>query len=532
MPAEHKTRALPRLSLPRRRSEPADAHRRGTGSDDPRRGTWHRALTWLRAHALFLAFLLAGVALRAVTQASYRPALVFYDSRRYLDSIGPMDPGGYAPLGYPLLAKVVLHFVRDLAALATVNHLMALGLGVLLYVVMLRRDVPRWLAALACAPVLLDAYQLFLEQMVMSEILFETFIVLAAAALTWHRRPGYLAAVVAGLCFAAAGLTRYIGVPLVLAGVVFLLLAGGTLWRRLALAAVLAGCCALALGAYASYNKHLNGEFAVSSHTGSRSLYARVATFADCEGLALPAYERPLCPRPGVVAPVDGSLVEGYTFDPRSPAKHVVPPAGQTRAEVLDDFSKRVIRHQPWAFIGAVGADFVRPFIHWSRSRERGELPIERWRFNGYYPRYLYASRLIRRWGGARPAVDRELALAMRDYQVHIGYTPGVLLGAAGLLGLAGALDWSRRRGRSGLRAVCLLWTSTGLLTFLVAVVYQFSWRYFFPVVVTLPVAGAFGLTALFGRRSGDDPACGPPERSAGPPRGTPLQAAPPRGPS
>ena len=120
----------------------------------------------------------------------------------------------------------------------------------------------------------------------------------------------------------------------------------------------------------------------------------------------------------------------------------------------------------------------------------------------------------------------------MRDYQVHIGYTPGVLLGAAGLLGLAGALDWSRRRGRSGLRAVCLLWTSTGLLTFLVAVVYQFSWRYFFPVVVTLPVAGAFGLTALFGRRSGDDPACGPPERSAGPPRGTPLQAAPPRGPS
>ena len=40
-------------------------------------------------------------------------------------------------------------------------------MAVLLYVLLLRRGVPRWLAALAVAPVLLDAYQLQNEQTIM-----------------------------------------------------------------------------------------------------------------------------------------------------------------------------------------------------------------------------------------------------------------------------------------------------------------------------------------------------------------------------
>jgi hypothetical protein len=43
------------------------------------------------------------------------------------------------------------------------------------------------------------------------------------------------------------------------------------------------------------------------------------------------------------------------------------------------------------------------------------------------------------------------------------------------------------------------------LLLFLVAVLYEFSWRYFVPVIVALPPAGAFALTAFRGRRGRGD---------------------------
>jgi hypothetical protein len=307
-----------------------------------------------------------------------------------------------------------------------------------------------------------------------------------------------------------------VGVPLILPGLLFVSLTGGRFAQRLVLVAVLAGTWGLALGAYGIYNHARTGGFAVASHTGPRRIYARVATFADCRGLALPGYERSLCPRPGVVAPRDGSLIEGYTFNGNSPAWHLKVPPGQTSGGVLDDFSSRVIRHQPWDFTRAIAGDFLRPFIHWTRSRRPGELPIERWRFTAFYPRYGRPERLVRRWGGGPITVHRRLALALRRYQLTVGYAPGLLLAAAALLGIAGALGASRRARGSGLRAVCLLWTSTGLLMFAAAVAYEFSWRYFVPVVAVLPAAGAFGATALFGgagattARAGGAPARAP----------------------
>ena len=474
----------------------------------PRRADGLAVRARLGRHGVFLAVLLAGVALRIAAQLSYRPVLLFNDSARYLRLSESLDPGSWAPLGYAVLIKAVLHVVPALSALAVCNHLLGIAVGVVLYATLSRRGVPAWLAALASAGVLLDAYQLFLEQMVMSEALFETFTVLALVALSRRTSPRRRDAALAGLCFAGAGLTRYAGVPLILTGLLFVSLAGGRFAQRAALVAVLAGTWALAVGAYGLYNHARTGSFAISSRSGPRRLYARVAPFADCHGLALPSYERPLCPRPGLVAPRDGSLIEGYTFDLSSPAWHVTVPPGQTAGEVLSDFSKRVILHQPWAFARAVGGDFLRPFVHWTRSRGPGELPVERWRFTGFYPRYGRPERVVRRWGGGPIAVDRRVALALRRYQLTIGYAPGLVLAAAALLGLAGALGLSRRARRSELRAVCLLWTSTGLLVFGAAVVYEFSWRYFVPVICVLPAAGACGATALFG--GGGEAANGP----------------------
>ena len=72
---------------------------------------------------------------------------------------------------------------------AAVQHLLGLGMAVALYVLLLRRGSPRWLAALATAPVLLDAYQLQMEQTVMPDVLFEAPLVAGLAALLWRPRP-------------------------------------------------------------------------------------------------------------------------------------------------------------------------------------------------------------------------------------------------------------------------------------------------------------------------------------------------------
>ena len=53
------------------------------------------------------------------------------------------------------------------------QRLLGLAMAVALYAVLVRRGAARWLAALAVAPVLLDAYQLQMEQMIMPDVWFD-----------------------------------------------------------------------------------------------------------------------------------------------------------------------------------------------------------------------------------------------------------------------------------------------------------------------------------------------------------------------
>ncbi|HUL27314.1 MAG TPA: hypothetical protein VLW44_16275, partial [Streptosporangiaceae bacterium] len=108
-----------------------------------------------REHWLLALLLAAGLALRVAAQLAYRPALFYIDSVKYLFGAYP----GNEPPGYQLLIKPVLA-VADPSLVAAVQHVVGLAMAVLIYLVLLRRGVPRWLAALATAPVLLDAYQL------------------------------------------------------------------------------------------------------------------------------------------------------------------------------------------------------------------------------------------------------------------------------------------------------------------------------------------------------------------------------------
>jgi hypothetical protein len=140
---------------------------------------WWRAV---RRHWLFVLVLTAGLALRVLAQAAYRPALLYIDSVKYLE--GSVTT---APQGYQALLRL-LEPAGGLALVAAVQHAFGLAMAVALYAVLLRRGAPRPVATLAAAPVLLDAYQLQLEQTIMPDVLFETMIAAGVVVLLW--RPG------------------------------------------------------------------------------------------------------------------------------------------------------------------------------------------------------------------------------------------------------------------------------------------------------------------------------------------------------
>ena len=479
------------------------------GADAPSGARWDAAtaLATLRRHWLFALLLALGVLLRVMAQVAYQPVILYFDSPRYLHNAYWLNPNGPDPLGYLVAVRVLLDAFHDLAPLAAFNHLLGLGCAGLIYAVLLRRGVKPWMAALAAGPVLLDGLQLLIEQMVMSEPLFEFFVVLGIALLLWRPRPNPVTAVAAGVSFAAAALTRYVGMSLVVVGLLFCVLAAGRrLTPRLVTAAALLVAFALPVVGYAAYNDAVNGTFAVPSGRVSKGLYARVAATVNCAQLSLPSYERPLCPPKGVVKPLGGSLIQGYALGTTSPLATYRPPAGQRTRQVVNDFVKRAIRQQPLPVARSVGGTLVRPFLSWRRDHKPGELPVARWQFQTKFPLYFTGPSLaqFRHWEGHGPVINRPLARLLRGYQLYLGYTPGPVLLACAILALVAGLGAGRAR-RSGQQLACLLWLGAGFTPLLMADLYQFSWRYQLITLVTFPPAAALGLSALTSPRAAQE---------------------------
>ena len=255
----------------------------------------------LRRHWLFAGLLGLGVLLRVLVCVAYRPAIFYIDSMAtYVPAVKTLDPTGQNPIGYVFLLLKPVLAVGDFTAVAVVQHLLGVGMALVTYALLVHKGAWRWLAAVATTPILLDAYQLQIEHNIMSDPLFQAMLVAALALLAWPRRPGWPAVAAAGLLLGAAVSVRTVGQVLVVPAVLYLLLVGGTWRARAALAGLVAVCFALPVVGYATYHyvwsdRDGQGRFSVSSSNGN-ALYGRVATFADCTGLDLPAYERPLCP--------------------------------------------------------------------------------------------------------------------------------------------------------------------------------------------------------------------------------------------
>jgi hypothetical protein len=475
----------------------------------------------LREHWLFAGLFTAGFVLRAVTFFAYRPALVFTDSAGYIANSLHLGPRPLRPFGYPVMLWI-LPVRWGLEVVPLVQHLMGLGLAVCIYAVLLRLGVSRWLAALATAPVLLDAMQLNLEQQVLSETLFEFLLLGACVLVLWRPRPALVAAAAAGALLAGATLTRSVAM-LVIGPLVLTALFRRIAWPRLG---VMLAAFALPLLLYAAWFHSSYGIYGLNGLDG-HFLYARVAPFAECRGLSMPDYERVLCP----TQPVGHRpTVEQYSWSKRlSPIYHLHLPARLRnakdpwlpRSQVAGDFAQRVILHQPVTYARTVAADFLRGFSP-ERTSESGEVSVGRWKFKTFYPIYPGGPAVLRRYGEVG-RVSPALASFLHSYQT-VGYTPGPLLGLALVVGLVGALGVGRAR-RSGLRSACFLFSTAALVVLVTAVaVNQFSWRYQLPQLILLPPAGALGLTALAGwSLRGSEPEPEPVEAVAAEPEAPPA---------
>ena len=125
-----------------------------------------------------------------------------------------------------------------------------------------------------------------------------------------------------------------------------------------------------------------------------------------------------------------------------------------------------------------------------------------------------------------QPTVNPGLAGFLRAYQLGGGYTPGPLFLVSVLAGLAGTIGVLRRQASAAQRATataCLLTFLSAVAVLLASDLFEFSWRYQLPALVTLPPAGALGITVVIGyvaaRRQGGVPA-GSQAGPASPPSG------------
>jgi hypothetical protein len=462
-----------------------------------------RGAALARRNWLLSVLVAGGLALRVMTQIAYRPALIYIDSLKYLYHAGGADPVGYRILLKPLLVA------GNLDVVAATQHLLGLAMAIAIAAVLVRRGAPRWLAALAAAPVLLDGYQLQTEQTIMPDVMFETLIVAGIAALLWHPRPRTALIVTGGLAFGASVTARQVGEILLLPALAYVAVAVPGWGRRLRQGAALAGAFALPILAYCTAAYAFTGHFRLS-YTGSNEFYGRLVTATDCHRVALPRYERPLCPGRRETARLG---IDGLEHNPASPLRVYQPPAGMTWSQVVSDFNHRLLTHDPAGVAAAIGRSALTLFAP-DRTANPGDTPISRWQFQAGYPFYptsLYSStitpaivaRIGARFGGGGPAVNRPLAAFLRGYQLGGGYTPGPLLAAASLAGLAGSLAALRRRVPAAQRATaqaCLLFLAAGGCVLLASNAFEFTWRYQLPALVTLPPAGALALTVVLTR--------------------------------
>ncbi len=468
-------------------------------------------------HAPFLVVFVAGASLRVLTFVAYQPGLAYaQDSFSYLHDAHTGAPNVIRPEGYAFFLRLVEGLTGEFSVVAAAQHVFGLAIGVMLYLLLYRLGAGRRLAALGAAPILLDSYQVYVEQFVLSETLFAFLAAIAAMLLLWpSERWAEARIAAAGVVLGLATVTRTVGIALLLGTVVFLVVRRSG-WRSLS---SFVAPVVLILGAYGLWFHSEHGTFGLERYHGY-TLAARVSPFADCRGLSLPPDQRIFCdPRPPRQRP--GGDVYLWSETAALRRRDGVP--GPERDRSAARFGRSIIRHQPLDYLQTAVGNFTRYFAPGDPvgPKDNSVRPLQfltsykptPWRplyppadpynTNWTWPEGIKYQVIPARWGfdlkQQEVKVNAPLARVLRAYQ-HVGRTPGPLLALALLIAVAPALQ-PVGKDRRYLRAGALLLAALGVLVLIMpSAVGTLDYRYRLPVLVFLPAAGALGLTLVRGR--------------------------------
>lgn len=455
---------------------------------DAGEGGGRRVLTWIATNRLFTMTLAVGFAMRVIVMVAYPPALEFFgDSPSYLlasDHLGRVDI--WHPPGYPVLLRIV-SITGSLAVLTTLQHLLGLVAAFVVYRLARRLGTGAVGGTIATLPLLLDAYQLDVEQFVLSETLFIVLLVAAiSAALRINDSKGLRLPITLGVLLASLTLTRTVGLFVAVAvGIVLVVQRVGA--RRLFAASVAFAIPVLgyALAFNASY-----GAFGLQGYSG-RYLYGMVAPYATCSGDQRQDAGRILCPslptyaRPGL---------NQYVWESRDYNR--LTGTEIERSAAAGRFARRVIRDQPGATASVVAHNFAHYF---DPGRDTGvrDWFAQSWQFPlpGRAPAWNISPAIM---GFHRDIEHGTIRVGparfLRDVQDYL-YTPGPLLLAAIVLVLIVGV---RRRAPRPARHGIVLLAGTGLLLLIVpSATAGFDWRYLLPAQTLLVPAGVIAARSL-----------------------------------
>ncbi len=463
-----------------------------------------RVRALISRNPLFAAALAAGAGLRLLAMLGYPGALWFAgDSYVYLGAALRLRPDLSKTTGYSLFLRGLEPF-HSLTLVTGVQHLMGLGVAVMIYLLLGRNGVSQRWATAATLPVLLDGFVIEDEHMVMAEALFTFLIMVAMLLILWRARVAWPVALLSGLLAGYAVDVRSEGLPVLVLFPLALLVrglreGGAWRWRRwcgwLAAVAMAVGCAAPVLG-YAAWFHSWNGSYTLSRSDGFY-LWGRVSSFAQCSVIKPPASEVKICP---TGSPSSRTPPGDYIW--HAPQVHDIAggPVSAANDTLLRDFALHAVEAQPFGYLHSLLSGLALS-VEWPRRPYPDPGTVYYYYFH-LTPQTIPASHSwipggtaysdAVQYGHATPSrVVKPFAILIDGYE-RVFYTYGPLFGLIVLTGLGGVVR-IRRRQESGERRPRLAWsprtgsmlpwvTAVVLLVFPIAVA-DFDYRYLLPVL-------------------------------------------------
>src|SRR5580658_2342330 len=454
-------RAVPDLKL----SEPHGAP--GQSGAPHRRGRLPRALGWDRAaagralrrvvatlapralwrdHRLFTILVVLSLIPRVLAALAFRPALLTSDSFLYMDEAAKGTLGAIRPSGYSLLLDVLQPLPHTLLAITTVQHIMGIGIAVIVYAVLRYWRLPAWGACLAALPILFDPREIAIESYILPDTLYNLMLVAATALLLTRRTPRLWQCAVAGFLIAYVSVLRGNGVPLAVIFAVFILI------RRVGWQAVTAAAVAFAVP-FLTYVFAFNlqtGHFNITESEGL-FLWSRTTSFANCAIIKPPKDLAPLCPnREKSVAPVgptpawsvnallNAPTPADYLWAPDAWWRHdKYPGVNNYNNKLATHFAIDAIESQPLDYARVVARDVALVFVQNDRPLTKSTMSFTVTPHLATLPSYYAADE--HRYAGTRSNtyLVQPFAYFLLLYQEPV-YFPGIAFFLAVVAGLAG----------------------------------------------------------------------------------------------